>query len=90
AKTLLRKAIEKKNNWKKAVKQTLDDHEQRLNALSQVNNAEAIKKYVQATVVKEFKTQVPNLLPKVVSDFLQPQLERTVLDVIKKNLVNLS
>ncbi|GJS60978.1 hypothetical protein Tco_0655762 [Tanacetum coccineum] len=50
AKTLLRKAIEKKNNWKKAVNQRLDDHEQRLNALSQVNNAEAIKKYVQATI----------------------------------------
>ncbi|GKA53104.1 hypothetical protein Tco_0746419 [Tanacetum coccineum] len=60
-------AIEKKNNWKKAVKQRLDDHEQRLNALSQVNNAKAIKKYVQATVVKKFKTQVSNLLPKSTS-----------------------
>ncbi|GJV35031.1 hypothetical protein Tco_1407508 [Tanacetum coccineum] len=36
-----------------------------------------------------FKTQVPKLLPKAVSNFVQPRLERTVLDVIKKNLVNL-
>ncbi|GJZ32910.1 hypothetical protein Tco_0578346, partial [Tanacetum coccineum] len=41
------------------------------------NNAEAIKKSVQAIVVKEFKTQVPKLLPKAVSD------------AIKKNPVNL-
>ncbi|GKC86603.1 hypothetical protein Tco_1147252 [Tanacetum coccineum] len=77
-KTLLQRGIEKKNYWKKVVKKRLDDHEQRLNALSQVNNAEAIKKSIQATVVKEFKTQVPKLLPKV------------VFDAIKKNLVNLS
>ncbi|GKA14050.1 hypothetical protein Tco_0693696 [Tanacetum coccineum] len=77
-KTLLQKGIKKKNDWKMAVKKRLDDHEQRLNALSQVNNAKAIKKSIQAAVVKEFKTQVPKLLPKVVSD------------AIKKNLVNLS
>ncbi|GKB59027.1 hypothetical protein Tco_0915213 [Tanacetum coccineum] len=35
AKTLLQKAIEKKNDWKKVVKQRLDDHHQkRLNTLS--------------------------------------------------------
>ncbi|GJX97508.1 hypothetical protein Tco_0353306 [Tanacetum coccineum] len=49
-----------------------------LNALSQVNNVEAIKKSVQANVVKEFKNQVPKLLLKAISD------------AIKKNLVNLS
>ncbi|GKC28000.1 hypothetical protein Tco_1035294 [Tanacetum coccineum] len=40
------------------------------------NNVEAIKKSVQATV-KEFKTQVPKLLPKA------------VFDAIKNNPVNL-
>nr|GEU88240.1 hypothetical protein [Tanacetum cinerariifolium] len=43
AKTLLKKAIQKKNDWKKAVKQRLEDHEQRWNALSQDNNVEATK-----------------------------------------------
>ncbi|GJY56069.1 hypothetical protein Tco_0455184 [Tanacetum coccineum] len=64
AKKLLQTAIEKNNDRKKVDKQRLDDHEQRLDALSQVNNAEAIKKYIQANVVKEFKNQVPKLLPK--------------------------
>ncbi|GKD21770.1 hypothetical protein Tco_1223473, partial [Tanacetum coccineum] len=33
-KTLLRKGIEKKNDWKKVVKKRLDDHKRRLNALT--------------------------------------------------------
>ncbi|GKB94111.1 hypothetical protein Tco_0980248 [Tanacetum coccineum] len=69
-------------------KKMLDDHEQILNALSQVNQDDTTKKSVQTNVVKEFKTQVPKLLPKVISDFVQPRLERMVLDVIKKNPVN--
>ncbi|GJY01690.1 hypothetical protein Tco_0359842 [Tanacetum coccineum] len=78
-----------KNNWKIAVKQRLEDHDQRWNDLSQDNHVEVIKQSIQANVVKEIKTQAPKLLPKVVSDFVQPRLERTVLDVIKKNPINL-
>ncbi|GKD36274.1 hypothetical protein Tco_1251783, partial [Tanacetum coccineum] len=35
-KTLLKNVIQKKNDWKNVVQQRLEDHEQRLNALSQL------------------------------------------------------
>ncbi|GJU46531.1 hypothetical protein Tco_1203797 [Tanacetum coccineum] len=73
----------------KVVKQRLDNHEQRMNSLSQVNNVEAIEESIKANLVNEVKNQLPKFVPKVVSDYVKPRLERTILDVMKKNLINL-
>ncbi|GKA34288.1 hypothetical protein Tco_0720717 [Tanacetum coccineum] len=59
----------------------LEEHEEKLNAHAQINHTKAIRDSVKANM--------PNFVPKVVSDFVLPRLERTVLDVIKKNPVNL-
>nr|GFB28764.1 hypothetical protein [Tanacetum cinerariifolium] len=60
--------------------QRLEDHEQKLSAHAQINHAKAVKDSVKANM--------PKFLPHAVSKFVQPQLERIVLDVIKKNLFN--
>ncbi|GJU89608.1 hypothetical protein Tco_1302031 [Tanacetum coccineum] len=54
---------------------------------SLVDHAEAIEELVQANVINEVKNQLPKFVPKVSSDFVKPHLERTVLDVMKKNLI---
>ncbi|GJS54697.1 RNA-directed DNA polymerase, eukaryota, reverse transcriptase zinc-binding domain protein [Tanacetum coccineum] len=48
-------------------------------ALAQINHAEAI--------VDSVKANMPKFVSQAVSNFVQPRLERTVLDVIKKNLM---
>ncbi|GJV30886.1 hypothetical protein Tco_1391286 [Tanacetum coccineum] len=72
-KTLLRKAIEKKNDWKKAVMQ-------RLTNLEQGNHAEAIEELVQVNVINKVNNQLLKFLPKAFSNYVKPRLERTVLD----------
>ncbi|GKD02772.1 hypothetical protein Tco_1177746 [Tanacetum coccineum] len=59
--------------------QKLKEHEQKLNALTQINHVEAIEDSVKANM--------PKFVLKAVSDFVQPCLERIVLDVIKKNTI---
>ncbi|GJT93663.1 hypothetical protein Tco_1082508 [Tanacetum coccineum] len=61
--------------------QKLTDHEKRLNALAQVDYAEVIKESVNENVLNEVKNQLSTFVPKA--------LMRTVLDVMKKNPVNL-
>ncbi|GKA79614.1 hypothetical protein Tco_0786210, partial [Tanacetum coccineum] len=89
AKTLLKRVIRQKNDSKKSIMQKIGEHEQKLNALAQINHAEAIKDSVQANVINKVKNQLPKYVPKAVFDYVQPRLERTVLDVIKKNLINM-
>ncbi|GJS26724.1 hypothetical protein Tco_0487344 [Tanacetum coccineum] len=79
AKKLLRKAIQRKNDSKKAIMKKLEEHEQMLNALAQINHFKAIKDSVKANM--------PKFVLKEVFDYFQPRLERNVLDVIKKNLI---
>ncbi|GJZ18389.1 hypothetical protein Tco_0554512, partial [Tanacetum coccineum] len=57
----------------------LEKHEKKLNDLAQINHAKVIEDSVKANM--------PKFGPKAVSDFVQPCLERIVLDVIKKNPV---
>ncbi|GJU58574.1 hypothetical protein Tco_1236340 [Tanacetum coccineum] len=67
AKTLLKKAIQKKNDWKKAVKQRLEDHEKRLNALSQDNNllpkadSDFVQHRLEGTVLDVINKNLVNL-----------------------------
>ncbi|GJU81012.1 hypothetical protein Tco_1283377 [Tanacetum coccineum] len=56
-------------------------HEQNLNALARINHAETIQDSV--------KNQPSKFMPKAIFEYVQTRLERTVLDVIKKNPVNL-
>ncbi|GJX92929.1 hypothetical protein Tco_0347515 [Tanacetum coccineum] len=49
--------------------------------LKKINHAEAIEDSVKANM--------PKFVPKSVSDYVQPRLEKTILYVIKKNLINL-
>ncbi|GJW76136.1 hypothetical protein Tco_0137818 [Tanacetum coccineum] len=80
-KSLLKKAIHRQDDSRKTIMQSLEEHAQKLNALAQINHAEAI--------VDSVKANMPKFVSQAVSNFVQPRLERTVLDVIKKNLVNL-
>ncbi|GJY84507.1 hypothetical protein Tco_0497883 [Tanacetum coccineum] len=57
--------------------------------LSEVDHAEAIEEFIQANVINEVKNQLPKLLPKSVSDYVQPKMEITVRDVLQKNPINL-
>nr|GEU43333.1 hypothetical protein [Tanacetum cinerariifolium] len=82
AKKLMNNAIRQKIDWKKAVMQ-------RLTNLEQVNHADTIEELVQANILNEVNNQLPKFLPKAVSDYVKPRLERMVLDVMKKNLISL-
>ncbi|GJV13723.1 hypothetical protein Tco_1355264 [Tanacetum coccineum] len=63
----------------------LSELEKKVEALSKVDHSEVIKESVQANVRNEDRNQ----LPKAVSKFFEPRLERTVPDVLKKNPPNL-
>ncbi|GKE35136.1 hypothetical protein Tco_1454458, partial [Tanacetum coccineum] len=65
----------------KVIMQKLEVHEKKLNALARINHAETIQDSV--------KNQPLKFMPKAIFEYVQTRLERTVLDVIKKNLVNL-
>ncbi|GJY72733.1 hypothetical protein Tco_0477164 [Tanacetum coccineum] len=47
--------------------------EKKVKVLSKVNHAKAIEESVQANAINEVKNQLPKLLPKAVSDFVQPE-----------------
>ncbi|GJV76865.1 hypothetical protein Tco_1508449, partial [Tanacetum coccineum] len=55
--------------------------EKKVEALSKVNQAEAIEESVQANLINEVKNQLPKLIPKVVSDYVKPRLESTAHDM---------
>nr|GEX86253.1 hypothetical protein [Tanacetum cinerariifolium] len=78
----MRKAIKKKNDRKKVVMQ-------RLTNIDKGNHVEAIEESVQENVINEVKNQLPKFLPKVVFNYVKPRLERMVLNVMNKNLINL-
>ncbi|GJV28757.1 hypothetical protein Tco_1385205, partial [Tanacetum coccineum] len=63
--------------------------EKKFEILSKIDHAKAIEESVQANVINEVKNQLPKLLPKVVSDFVQLRMEGTVCEVLQKNLINL-
>ncbi|GJR76779.1 hypothetical protein Tco_0089144 [Tanacetum coccineum] len=58
----------------------LSELEKKVEKLSKVDHAKAIKESVQENVFNEVKNQLPKLLPKVVFDFVQHRLERKVRD----------
>ncbi|GJX19234.1 retrovirus-related pol polyprotein from transposon TNT 1-94 [Tanacetum coccineum] len=78
--------------------QRLSELEKKVKVLSKVDHAEAIEESVQANVINEesvqanvineVKNQLSKLLPKVMSDFVQPIMERIVRDVLQKNSIN--
>ncbi|GJT52295.1 hypothetical protein Tco_0978452 [Tanacetum coccineum] len=55
--------------------------EKKVEALSKVNQAEAIEESVQANLINEVKNQLPKLIPKAVSDYVKPRLESTAHDM---------
>ncbi|GJZ78296.1 hypothetical protein Tco_0642968 [Tanacetum coccineum] len=80
AKTLVAKAIKKKNDWKKVVMQ-------RLSNLEQKNHAVIIEESVQANVLNEVKNQLAKFLPNAVFEYVQPRLEKMKMlyDMMPKN-----
>nr|GEV70314.1 reverse transcriptase domain-containing protein [Tanacetum cinerariifolium] len=54
-----------------------------------LDHIEVIEELVKANILNEVKNQLLKFVPIAVSDFVQPHLERTALDVMKKNLINL-
>ncbi|GJT11592.1 hypothetical protein Tco_0858634 [Tanacetum coccineum] len=60
-----------------------------LTILEQKNHADIIEELVQANVLNKVKNQLPKFLLKAVSEYVQPRLERTVRDVLKKNPINM-
>ncbi|GKA57856.1 hypothetical protein Tco_0757044 [Tanacetum coccineum] len=60
------------------VHERLSELEKKVEALSKVDHSEAIEESVQANVINEVKDQLPKFLPKVVCDFVNPRIERTV------------
>nr|GFA48540.1 hypothetical protein [Tanacetum cinerariifolium] len=58
------------------------DLEKKGEVLSKFNQAEAIKKSVQANLINEVKNQQPKLIPKSMSDYVKPRLESTVRDML--------
>ncbi|GKC12801.1 hypothetical protein Tco_1009583, partial [Tanacetum coccineum] len=67
----------------------LSKREKKVAELSKVEHSEVIKESVQANVLNEVKNQILKFLPKAVSEFVEPRLEKTIRDVLKKNLINL-
>ncbi|GJS35123.1 hypothetical protein Tco_0533505 [Tanacetum coccineum] len=65
-----------------SVLQKLDEHEQRLNDLSKTNVAKVIKESFQANMINEVKNKLPKLEPDIVSDFIQPRLDSTMLHAL--------
>ncbi|GJW25632.1 hypothetical protein Tco_0039443 [Tanacetum coccineum] len=86
---ILTRAKQRKNDSKQAIMQKLAKHEQRLNALSQLNTTDIIEESVQANVQNEVKNQLPKALPDTVSEYIQPRLKHTVLRVLKSNQINM-
>ncbi|GKE41765.1 hypothetical protein Tco_1469049 [Tanacetum coccineum] len=72
-----------------AVLKRLKKLEKKVEAMSKIDHTEEIKESVQANVINEVKNQLPKFLPKAVSDYVQPRMERTVCDVLQKNPINL-
>ncbi|GJZ95729.1 hypothetical protein Tco_0668063, partial [Tanacetum coccineum] len=69
--------------------QRFTELKKKVEAMSKINQAEAIEESVQANLINEVKNHLPKLLPKVVSDFVKPRLESTIRDVLQKNPINL-
>ncbi|GJX24426.1 retrovirus-related pol polyprotein from transposon TNT 1-94 [Tanacetum coccineum] len=69
--------------------QRFSELKKKVEAMSKINQAEAIEESVQANLINEVKNHLPKLLPKVASDFVKPRLESTIHDVLQKNPINL-
>ncbi|GJW80324.1 hypothetical protein Tco_0144299 [Tanacetum coccineum] len=63
----------------------LSELEKKVEAYSKVDHSEVFEEFVQANV----RNKVRNQLPKAMSEFFEPRLERTVRDVLKKFLPTL-
>ncbi|GJU92717.1 hypothetical protein Tco_1317473 [Tanacetum coccineum] len=63
--------------------------EKKVEAMSKVDHADAIEESIQANVFNKVNNQLPKLLPKAVSNFIQPRLEIIVRDVLQKSLINI-
>ncbi|GJV22726.1 hypothetical protein Tco_1375421 [Tanacetum coccineum] len=48
--------------------------------MSKTDHTKAIEESVQANVINEVKNQLLKLLPKAVSEYVQPRMERTIHD----------
>ncbi|GJU85474.1 hypothetical protein Tco_1293020 [Tanacetum coccineum] len=67
------------------VLQRLFDLEIKFEAWTKVDHSKAIEESVQANIINEVKNQLPNFLPKLVSDFVNLRIESIVCDVLQKN-----
>ncbi|GJU89202.1 hypothetical protein Tco_1301625 [Tanacetum coccineum] len=72
-----------------AVLKRLMKLEKKVATMSKIDHTEAIKESVQANVINEVKNQLLKFLSKVVFEYIQPRMERTVRDVLTKNPINL-
>ncbi|GJU38080.1 hypothetical protein Tco_1186434 [Tanacetum coccineum] len=72
--------IVSKSDSSPTVLQRLSELEKKVVVFSKVDHAEAIEESVQANIINEVKNQLPKLLPKAISGFVQPRMERIFCD----------
>ncbi|GJW23383.1 hypothetical protein Tco_0034005 [Tanacetum coccineum] len=59
------------SNSSSKIMQRLSKLKKKVEALSKIDHDEAVKESVQANVINEVKNQLPKLLPKAMSDYVQ-------------------
>ncbi|GJZ92066.1 hypothetical protein Tco_0664131 [Tanacetum coccineum] len=69
--------------------QKFKEYDQKLEAFTSINVPEAIEEVVQAKVLTEMKKQLPTHVPIAIAKFVKHRLNKTVLEVMQKNQINL-
>nr|GEV18053.1 hypothetical protein [Tanacetum cinerariifolium] len=76
-------------NFKKAVTQKFKEHGQMLEDLTNFNISEAFEKVVQAKVLAGIKKLLPTHISNAILNYVKPDLNTSVLEVMKTNQINL-
>ncbi|GJS25798.1 hypothetical protein Tco_0486418 [Tanacetum coccineum] len=79
----------RKINFKKAVAQKFREYDQKLKALTNFNVSKAFEKAVQTKFLTEIKKLLPTQILNAIANYVRPRLKTYVLEVMKKNQINL-
>ncbi|GJT45689.1 hypothetical protein Tco_0954404 [Tanacetum coccineum] len=71
------------------VAQKFKEYDQKLEALTNFNVSKAFKKAIQAKVLTEIKKLLPTHILNAIANYVKPQLNISVLEVMKTNQINL-
>ncbi|GKB90238.1 hypothetical protein Tco_0962510 [Tanacetum coccineum] len=64
------------------LEQRFSELKKKVKAMSKINQAKAIKESIQANLINEVKNQLPKLLAKALSDFVNLRLESTLKNML--------